>query len=166
MSIDARQLRELIVRPTLKELALWSEPAEELLMGTAAKESELGLWIHQLGKGPALGIFQMEPETHDDCWRNFLVYKPHLVKLILRMAATKDFTLSIPGTWAPPAAEMVWNIKYACAMSRVRYLRVKYPLPTTLEAQAEYWDRWYNANPKAGTPAEYIAAYNRLVKGK
>ena len=42
MSIDKDQLRELIIRPTLEELDLWSPEAEDLLMGTAAVESNLG----------------------------------------------------------------------------------------------------------------------------
>ena len=54
------------------QTVLVSQEAENLLMGTAAQESALGEYIRQLGNGPALGIFQMEPETFDDIVRNYL----------------------------------------------------------------------------------------------
>lgn len=58
--MDKRQLRNLI-RRVLIGIGGYSEEAENLLMGTAAQESALGEYIRQLGNGPALGIFQMEP---------------------------------------------------------------------------------------------------------
>src|SRR5258708_26545125 len=36
------------------------------------------LFRSQLGGGPAVGLFQMEPTTHDDCWTNFLNFRPVL----------------------------------------------------------------------------------------
>jgi hypothetical protein len=67
--INPKQLRDLITR-TLKEIPHGhSEDAVELLMMIAAHESRLGTYLRQVG-GPALGIFQMEPATHDDVWEN------------------------------------------------------------------------------------------------
>jgi len=62
--MDKTQLRELI-QVVLKEYDLYSRDAEELLMLTAAVESNLGYYIKQVGGGPALGIFQCEPDTLD-----------------------------------------------------------------------------------------------------
>jgi hypothetical protein len=39
--------------------------AIQLLMGTAAQESHLGTYLKQIN-GPALGVFQMEPNTEID----------------------------------------------------------------------------------------------------
>ena len=39
MALDAKQLRELVIRPALMEIELWSEAAEELVLGTAIVES-------------------------------------------------------------------------------------------------------------------------------
>ena len=78
VSIDAEQLRKDIVRPAIEKIGLWSQEAEDLLIGTAAQESHLGTYLRQLGDGPALGIFQMEPATHNDIHENFLRYKHDL----------------------------------------------------------------------------------------
>ena len=43
--------------------------------GTAAVESRMGTYLRQIG-GPALGIWQVEPATHLDCWDNWLDYRP------------------------------------------------------------------------------------------
>jgi hypothetical protein len=141
---------------------MWSPEAEELMMGTAAKESELGLYLHQLGAGPALGIWQVEPATHEDNWSSWLDYRPDVARRVLQLAATDD---GRPDR-RPAAEEMVWNLRYCCAQARIRFRRAPGAIPKTLEGQAEYWDRVYNANPLKGTPAEYVAAYNRLVKGR
>ena len=57
-------LREMI-QFVLMKYDLYSRNAEELLMLTAACESNLGHYFKQLGGGPALGIFQVEPATYD-----------------------------------------------------------------------------------------------------
>ena len=62
MALDAKQLRELVIKPALLEIELWSEAAEELVLGTAIVESRLS-FIKQLGSGPALGFWQIEPDT-------------------------------------------------------------------------------------------------------
>ena len=62
-------LRNLITS-VLKELNLHSDNAVNLLMGTAAQESHLGKYRKQIGGGPALGIFQMEPATFNDIVNN------------------------------------------------------------------------------------------------
>jgi len=64
--IQADQLHECIVRPALLSLGRsYSQPAARaLIMGTIAQESLCGRYIKQRG-GPALGIVQMEPETHN-----------------------------------------------------------------------------------------------------
>ena len=112
--IKPEDLREQVIRPTLRMLAefnpkLYSEAAVELLMGTAASESALGFNLVQVN-GPALGIFQMEPTTHDDVWR-YLERDGNraLWSLVDSFSLTTD------------AEEMVYNLQYATAMARIRY---------------------------------------------
>ena len=66
--IDRHQLDRDIIEPVLSRLHAASPAARALLLGTAAQESAMGRYIRQLRGGPALGIFQMEPATHDDIW--------------------------------------------------------------------------------------------------
>ena len=63
--LNIAQFRDLIVKSTLNDLLLYSEDAEELLVFTCAVESLGGTYLQQV-KGPALGIYQMEPVTYND----------------------------------------------------------------------------------------------------
>lgn len=158
--IDARQLRDLVVFPTLKALGAWSANAEALMMETAAKESELGQYLHQLGPGPALGIWQMEPATYYSIWANYVAYRPEVMKVLLALAATDN------DGRAPLPEEMVYNLRFACAMARLRYLPVREAIPADLAGRARYWKTYYNTAGGKGTEAEYVAAALRCLGGR
>jgi len=87
------QLRGDIVYPTLHYIGLWSDAAETLILGTIAQESRCGEYVKQVGGGPALGICQMEPATHDDIWLNYLHYKPvlaHKIRQLIALSVSPD----------------------------------------------------------------------------
>ena len=65
VALNASQLRELVIKPALSEIELWSPAAEELVLGTAIVDSRLS-FIKQLGSGPAFGLWQIEQDTHRD----------------------------------------------------------------------------------------------------
>lgn len=134
--MDLEQLRELVIRPTLKHLGLWSLAAENLVLGTALVESKAE-YLHQV-RGPALGIFQMEPATHDDIWENFLKFRKDL--------ALKVTELTTPAAITHGANEMVGNLYYATAMCRILYRRVREELPHEKDADgmARFYKRYYN----------------------
>jgi len=160
MSIDADQLRRHVIRPTLKHLNQYSKAAENLLMGTAAQESHLGTYLLQLDGGPAKGIFQMEPATHDDIWQHYLRYKRILTHSVREIAGVEKGVV-------PPADLMVTNLAYAAAMARIHYLRVPEALPLADNPVdlGEYWKSHYNTYLGKGTVAEFVENYNRLVLG-
>lgn len=132
--IDIAQLRIDIVRPALRGVDLWSAPAENLVLGTALVES-LARFVRQVGGGPAVGLWQMEPATHNDIWTNYIAFDAKLSKMLPRASAER----------------MVYDLRYAAQMCRVHYRRVKAPLPLTSLAAAEYWKRYYNTVLGAGT---------------
>jgi len=73
-----------VITPVLNGLGLDSGNTRapiELLLGTAIQESHLAARV-QYGGGPALGLFQMEPNTHNDVWNNFLKYRPNLASAV------------------------------------------------------------------------------------
>ena len=150
--IDPKQFRLLIVLPALEKIGLWSEEAENLVMGTAAQESRL-TYIKQLGKGPALGLFQMEPATHDDIWQNYLRYNLAWAANVRALAVTRN------DRGFPTAGEMVWNMQYAAAMCRIHYRRQPGKLPTTVKGMAEYYKAFYNTPLGAATVQEFITNY-------
>jgi hypothetical protein len=143
--LDVMQFRNLVIKPALKAINLYSPAAEELVLGTALQESRLK-YLHQLGRGPALGLFQMEPRTHNDIWTNYLRGKPDLAGALQRLAHK-------PG---PDA--MITDLLYAAGMCRVHYRRVPAALPAEgdFEGQAAYWKKYYNTIYGAGTEEEYL----------
>lgn len=144
------QLREMIIE-VLTQANLLSVPAVDLLMGTAAVESQRGYYWRQI-KGPALGIFQMEPRTERDIWENYLKYKHHLRTMMAGF-----------GYEGPDETRLKYDLRYQILMARIHYLRIKAPIPATLAGQADYWKAHYNTHLGAGTPEKYLKAYEEYV---
>jgi len=149
--MNKEQLRELI-EETLKEIGLHSKDAVNLLMGTCAQESHLGEYIKQI-KGPALGIFQMEPATFVDIEQNYFRYKKELYEKVKSNSRVSYLYSGL----------MVYNLKLAICMTRIHYLRVPEKLPNSIEGYAAYWKRYYNTYLGAGTEEEFIHNYKRFV---
>ena len=141
------------MRPALKEMGMWSTEAEELILGTFAQESHLGYWLAQKN-GPALGIGQMEPLTHDDCWRYLNIRND-----------IRETVGSVTGYAVQPVHEtLVWDLRYAAVMSRLRYWMIPESIPEGLDGQAEYWKNYYNTELGKGTVDEYIENFNRFLR--
>ena len=123
-------------------------------MGTAAQESHRGYYRRQI-KGPARGIYQMEPATERDIWINYLAYHQDL-------AAALHLICGVSG---PDPVALEFNLAYQTIMARIHYLRVKHPVPSvdSLDGQAQYWDKFYNCNPAKGFPNEYADNYRKFV---
>jgi len=152
--IEPRQLRDVVIVPTLIALEMYSDAAVALLLGTCAQESQMGRFLRQLGAGPARGIWQMEPATHDDLWDNYLAYQPELASKIRDLMSHGVFK---SGEKAALHRELATNLAYACAMARVHYRRIKAPLPAAddIAGLAAYWKRFYNTPLGAGTEEEF-----------
>lgn len=148
--LDVRQVLDLVIVPALETLELDSPAARQLLLGTALQESGLR-YIQQLGGGPALGLWQMEPATHDDIWNNYLNRKPELVQRLQSLSQHRI------------ALAMAADLWYAAAMCRIQYFRRPEPLPAAgdIPAQAAYWKQHYNTPAGAGTVAEYLENWAR-----
>jgi hypothetical protein len=156
--IDIGDLKQYVIRPALNFLDLYSEAAENLLLGTAAIESEMGYYLHQIN-GTALGICQMEPNTYRDIWHFYLKPKS---KLVLAHNILTYFST----TTIPPAEKMIYDLRYAFVMCRLHYLRVSEPLPEAHDIQkiAEYWKKHYNTKLGKGTTDKFIVNYNKFCK--
>ena len=147
--INVPQFKNLVVEPALRAIGLYSEAAAELVLGTGIQESRL-MYLKQLGGGPALGVFQMEPATHKDIWQNYLAYRQDLAMDVAKLGHSV----------APEA--LTTDLLYAAAMCRVHYLRVPVALPAAgdFEAQAAYWKEYYNTFLGSGTEDEYLEHWN------
>lgn len=154
IGLDPTHLRLYVVRPALSLIGAWSREAEELVMGTAAAESQLR-HLRQLGGGPARGLWQMEGATHDDCWANYLDFRKTIGGRVAQ--------LLIPGM--SRLDQLAGNLPYAAAMCRVRYLRDAEPLPaeTDVPGMAATWKRVYNTRGGAGTVEHFVSCYRTLI---
>ena len=61
---------------------------------------------------------------------------------------------------------IVWDLRLAILMARLRYRVVPDPLPPSddVHALAEYWKRWYNTRLGAGKVEDFVDAYDRHVR--
>ena len=134
-----------VIRPTLYRINLWSKEAECLLLGTALVESKLKHLVQI--KGPALGVYQMEPVTHDDIYENYLRYRPDLLHAVRNMLVKSD------GDSEFIVEQLKGNLYYATAMARIHYLRRPEALPVRSNwyAMAKYWKDHYNTHKGKGT---------------
>lgn len=151
--LDIGQVRELVIRPALETIHLWSEAAEELNLGTALHESQGFRYLRQIPNGPALGFWGMEPFTHDSIWADFLAYRPELAERVRCLVGV------------PIAQAMAGNLWYGAAMCRIKYYWDSQPLPPAgaLSAQAAYYKRVYNTAAGKGSAAKYIADWNHYM---
>lgn len=161
--INVDQLREFI-KETLNEMNITlaeginkylSDDIIELLIGTASAESLLGTYLWQIPKGPALGLYQMEPATHDDIWVNYIIHRH----------ALEDGLHSYFGMNCDTYHSLVYNLAYSTWMARLHYYRVKEPLPDYRDVigMAKYWKKHYNTEKGKGTESHFIQCYEKHV---
>lgn len=152
--IDPGQLLYCVIDPVVARLGVGSNAsARALLLGTVAQESGF-VYLKQLGAGPALGLWQMEPATHDDLWANFLEFQ-----LLLRNKA-----LALRATEPSATAQLATNLAYACACARLQYLRAPSAIPGAddVAGLAAYWKTWWNTPKGAGTTGQFLANWDRF----
>lgn len=147
------QLRTYIIRPSLQTVSLWSAAAENLMMMTVCAETQ-GIYFKQ-EHGPALGIYQIEPSTHDSI-KKTLGNRDN--KVISESILAACFYAMYPSDDA-----LIHNLRYATLIARMVYHRHSVPLPneTDYHALAEYYVKYYNAGGKA-TPERAYNIYMEL----
>lgn len=146
--IRVDHLREHVIRPALRSISV-SRPMDapaaiELLVGTYLAESRVGgnTALVQM-KGPALGIWQMEPPTY--MW-------------LRSRGWTFEHTLG-----AKDPQRLIYDLRHAAIMARLRYWVAPDPLPAAddIAGLAGYWKRVYNTHLGAGDPAKFVELYNQ-----
>lgn len=147
--IDPTHFIQYILRPSLSKIDLYSEDAAKLLLGTALHETLLGKFLHQLS-GPALGVYQIEPDTHTDIWENYIKFRQKLRMNILSMYPNLINCVD--------HEKLIYDLQYATIIARLIYRRVPEKLPTkySIIKQAEYWKTHYNTVLGKGCKSRYI----------
>lgn len=152
----ASQLSELIIKPTLINLLMFSDDAIALLLFTCAVESNGGSYLKQI-KGPALGIYQMEPTTYNDIWQNYIKNKQTLMTIL-----SSNFNIYT----MPDEERLIYDLRFATIMTRIHYARVFEPLPANANVYHmwEYYKAHYNFLHGQATQEESIEKYLAFIK--
>lgn len=62
--------------------------------------------------------------------------------------------------------ELDFNPLLTFIFTRLKYLKITAPIPTTLAGRADYWKLNWNSDEGAGHPHEYVSNANRLIYGR
>lgn len=143
----AKRLRFYIRQSLVAHGLPCNDSAVELLLMIAAHESGLFKYVQQIN-GPALGIFQMEPETHDEVQRYMVRCKPRF----------ENIKLSSP-------ERLIFDVRYAVAMARIFFMRFPeaLPMPNDIKGLAKYAKRYWNTTIGKATPEDYERAYLKCL---
>ena len=145
-----KQIRE-IIEWGLKEMDLYSEDAVDLVYKTGNAETGYR-HLKQMGGGPAIGFWQVEPATLIDIMDNYVNYRPELLKGLISLGYNQSNI----------ETRVMGNIALQAVFCRLKYKRDKHALPKSsdLQGQAEYWKRVYNTHLGKGTIKHFMEANN------
>lgn len=137
MGISAEDLREFVIRPTLLLLNDWSHNTENLLVGTAAQESNLGCTLQSCNHS-GTGLYRISAHTHLEVWDKYLVTDPESASRVRGLASQQQFLKS-------PHAELISNLSYATAIAWMVYKRHQLLIPDNLNTYelGKYWLDYY-----------------------
>ena len=143
-----KQIKEIIVW-ALKEMDLYSHEAADLIYKTGMAETGYK-HLKQMGGGPAIGFWQVEPATLIDIMDNYVNYRPKLLEGLKSLGFSPDDV----------ETRVMSNIALQAVFCRLKYKRDKYALPLIgdLQGQAEYWKRVYNTHLGKGTIEHFMEA--------
>ena len=140
-----------------------TKEAFDLLLMTALHESG-GLRYNRQINGPALSLFQIEPDTYYDTFKSYLFYRPEKLNAIVDYFG-KDGLDDFEEMSVPKLGTLMNNIVFSTVMARLHYYRVPEALPKKgspeyLYSLAKYCKKHFNRTGKA-TPEKYLNDYVR-----
>ena len=135
-----------IAKIVCKHLGMYSEDAVDLIIATGKAESGLRA-LEQKG-GPAIGFFQIEPDTINDVMDNYAHYRPHVMQDLIDLGLQQDNQEFC----------VLTNIALQIAFCRLCYRRVPKPIPGNMEDMAKYWKKYYNTEKGKGTVEHFLKA--------
>lgn len=139
--------------------AKYSDQAVDLLMMIACHESLCGQYTKQVN-GPALGVFQMEPFTHDDLYESYINHNRTIDFAIGKFVPSRQSLID-----KKSRAELLQtDIRYAIILARVFFMRFKDPIPDTDFSRAIYAKKFWNTEKGKATEDQYLNDYLRFKK--
>jgi len=174
-----RYVLDHIVRPTLSYLALpHSESGgscERLIISTAAHESLGFTRVYQMGNGPALSFWQIEPFTARDLWSRYVIrrfssslaIKLQSLVFPVRIPVQNGIDL-VSGPLDTVVRQLAINHPLSCAIARLKYFDSSFNFPESpaILSPAElarYWKKYYNSEQGKGTEEEFLDNYETYI---
>lgn len=159
MTFNCAQLKDIIIRPALSAIGLCSDNAIQLLLGTAAQETQLGRYLVQTNITPyngGIGIYQMQAPSYVHIWGRH-------VDSSISMKAKMKLYLGYEGM--PMASRMASDLALSTIMARLFYANVLERLPDEKDvpAMARYWKLYWNTMAGKGTQDQFIDNYKEYV---
>jgi hypothetical protein len=147
--LNSTQLIDYVIKPVLMALDLYSNEAEQQMVGTGLMESGF-TFIAQTPYAVALGLWQMEQATYTD--------------LLQRLQKKADLYTKVKeclGLDVLPEKYdyLAGNMYAACTFARLKYYFIPQPIPKTLVEQARYWSQYYNTKNNPDDIQKYINKY-------
>jgi hypothetical protein len=152
--MDKKQFQHLIVEPALLDIPRgYSAEAVLAIMMIVAHESHHGRYIKQLGKGPALGLIQMEPATHASVWKyGDSVWANAVAAGMVTLDQAKRRE-------SPPATRLIYDLRYNVFMARQRLFMKPQALPTDPIDISHYLKKHWNSTKGKADGLDYLDAY-------
>ncbi|AUR95645.1 hypothetical protein NVP1210O_23 [Vibrio phage 1.210.O._10N.222.52.C2] len=158
--MNAQQMHDVVIKPTLELMAQHGNyntiHARQLLLGTLAIESDMGLYNRQLN-GPAVSPFQIEPPTIFDIAKHWDAF-PKMVPIIkqismLHMSPNADRLVT----------ECEVNMRLACLIARGKYAMDSKRLPSFDDKRGlyDYYKRVFNSEAGASTWTKWCDAWRK-----
>lgn len=135
-----------IIKKVCEDLGMYSKDVEDLIIATGNAES--GFRALEQNKGPAVGFFQIEPDTIDDVLDNYARYRPTVMQVLLEYGMIQG----------EEHFSVMSNIALQVAFCRLCYRRVPDPIPNNLNDMAKYWKKFYNTEKGKGTVKHFLDA--------
>lgn len=154
--IDPTHYRELLLRPTLKAIDMWSRSAENLYTIIPINESNL-TYLEQLGGGGALGFNQIEKGTYYSLL-DYLNRRKDLKEKILTACYMEIM---------PPFDAIVWNLRLSICIARLKFWIRPEPLPICTDAKGMWnvYKTYYNTAKGDATPERFFRLWDEHIEG-
>ena len=152
--LNLTDLKYFVVEPALTTIGLNTVAGLNMVTGTALAESEAQR-LKQVGGGPALGLWQVEPATEEDAWKNFLEYNSTMANQVRSLLA--------PGATTP---QLIYNLMYGAVMCRLKYWRSPLELPAYNDAagMANIHKQVYNTASGAADPSVNTPLFQQAIE--
>jgi hypothetical protein len=160
MMINAHCLKEQVIKPTLKYLNDLNESTVDLLLGTAAVESNLSPLKEDNAETKGIGLFNISPQSHTDVWDKYLAFDPDLASKIRGLASQRSFLIN-------PHTELSTNLAYATAIAWCIYRRSSVSLKAkeSIQNLSHCWNTNYRQPDSAHSSTDFCRHFNELISG-